>query len=336
MRASLTRLRHLYMSRDATVARRRELLTGAAGILAVVALLLVVGALYVVPFGKRSYTALLPEAQTVKTGDDVRLAGVPVGKVTALELTDDNVRMTFTVSSDVFVGAETTLDIRMLTIVGGHYVALEPAGTTSLGATAIPADRVRLPYNLLRAFQDAVEPIRAIDGTLLGADLDALSATLADSPDGVRSAVTGLGRFVDALQRQRTELAESISIAEELLGAVAQSRGSLGRLVEKVSLLETILTDKRAEARHAVGLLDSVVNRIGALEPAWRETLLPIAARIAELVPALDALGAQLQPLIDTVHGLGQQLNGYLPESGRVGLDASGATVCIPVAGRTC
>ncbi|MEV0686726.1 MlaD family protein [Nocardia sp. NPDC050378] len=342
----LAGLRKLTSSRDAEAVRRTELWAGFAGIAVLVVALVAVGALYAVPFGKGSYTALLPEAQSVRVGDDVRLAGVPVGKVTELELTDEHVEMTFTVDSAVFVGAETGLDIRMLTIVGGHYVALIPAGTRPLGRDPIPADRVRLPYNLAQAFQDAVEPIEKIDGNLLRANLEALSTSITAGPEGIRQTVDGIGRFVAALDRQRGDVAKAIAIADEQLGAVEQARGELGRLVEKVSLLETMLADKQSEVRVAVEQLDRVVSRLAGVQPTWESTLRPMAVKLAEAVPELIALGDRLQPVIDGVHDLAQRLSALVPAPGEVVIDQSGSTlsttpesgpsVCVPVPGRVC
>ncbi|GEM30289.1 putative Mce family protein [Nocardia neocaledoniensis NBRC 108232] len=335
-------MRSVVTSRDEAAVRRTELWAGLAGIVVLIGALLAVAALYAVPFGKRTYTALLPEAQAVRVGDDVRLAGVPVGAVTGLELTDTSVEMTFTVDGDVFVGAQTSLDIRMLTIVGGHYVALVPAGTDPLGQTPIPTDRVRLPYNLSQTFQDAVEPLRAIDGDQLRANLEALSGSITASPEGIRETVAGIGQFVAALDSQRVEVSKAIAIADEQLGAVEQARGELGRLVEKISLLETMLADKQSEVRVAVEQLDRVVSRLAGVQPSWESTLRPMAVKLADAVPELIALGDRLQPVIDGVHELAQRLSALVPPSGGVSVDQSGTTlgpdsaVCVPVAGRVC
>ncbi|MGY2062732.1 MlaD family protein, partial [Nocardia gipuzkoensis] len=104
--------------------RRREIRLGIAGVVLVAILAVGAGVLYVAPIGKKTYTADLAEAQSVKAGDDIRVAGISVGKVKSLELQPDRVIMRFTVDSKVFVGDQSTLDVRMLTVVGGNYVAL--------------------------------------------------------------------------------------------------------------------------------------------------------------------------------------------------------------------
>ncbi|MFD6106749.1 MlaD family protein, partial [Nocardia salmonicida] len=81
--------------------RAGELRWGIAGMCAAVLLLVAIGAVYVTgTTAERTYSAEMTQAGSVRTGDDVRLAGIPVGKVTALTLLPDRVRMEFTVAED--------------------------------------------------------------------------------------------------------------------------------------------------------------------------------------------------------------------------------------------
>ncbi|WP_067687681.1 MlaD family protein [Nocardia jejuensis] len=321
--------------RDAAAERRREIRLGALGVALVVSMLVAVAVLYAVPFGKRTYTAWLPEAQSVRTGDDVRLAGISVGTVRSLELTADHVIMTFTVDDSVFVGRETSLDVRMLTIVGGHYVALFPAGTAALGGGHIPADRVRLPYSLSDAFQDAVTPVRGIDGNGWRENLTAIADSLTAGPTGIRDMLDGVQHFVDVLDQQRAEVSRAIGIADEYIGTIDDARAVLGTLVTKINLLETVLGDKRTEVRTAVDTLDRVIARIAALQPSWQSTLRPMAEKLVATAPELEALGTRLQPLIDAVHQLGERMRGMLPTPGDAPADTA-LSFCVPVAGKSC
>lgn len=336
--------------RDAAAQRRWETRRGLFGALAVVIALVAVAVLYAVPFGKHTYTAELTEAQSVRAGDAVRLAGISVGKVESLELRPDRVLMTFTVDSAVFLGRETSLDIRMLTVVGGHYVALFPAGTTALGSERIPSDRVRLPYSLAEAFQDAAAPIRGVDGATLRGNLDALAGALTTAPDGLRQMLDGVEQFVDVLTQQRSDVSKAISISDEYLRGLVTARGELKRLVDKVNVLETVLGDKRTEVRLAVETLNRVVGRLAGVQPAWEGTLKPMAERIAAVVPELDRLGAQLEPLLGAAQALAGQLRalttaepGVTVDRSEVVLDAQAAIdpaafgeFCVPVRGRDC
>lgn len=329
---------------------RREVRLGIIGVALLVIGIVAAGTLYVVPFGKTTYTAELSEAQSVKEGDDIRLAGISVGSVKSLELKPDRVVMTFTVNSDVFLGDQTSLDVRMLTVVGGHYIALFPAGTAPLGDRPIPADRVRLPYSLIQTFQDATAPIAKIDGNTLRNNLAALDRSVDGAPEALRTTLDTVGGYVDAIDRQRTQVSNAIAVASEYVTMYDGAKTDLGRLMDNANLLETVLVDKRAELRESVALLNSVVQRLAALAPSWDSTLKPMAQQLAEALPRLEELGGKLEPMIASARDLTQRLRALVIPEGGIVIDRSGETiqapggvdpsaalgVCVPLPGKAC
>ncbi|RMI32717.1 MCE family protein [Nocardia stercoris] len=336
---------------DETGKRRREMRLGLTGVALVGAVAVGSATLYAVPVGKKTYTADLAEAQTVKAGDDIRVAGVPVGTVTSLDLLPDKVVMHFTVDSSVFVGDASTLDVRMLTVVGGYYVALTPAGREPLGSKAIPQDRVHLPYTLMQTFQDAITPLREVDGDTVRRNLTALSTSIDQAPDALRTTLDTLGTYVGALDRQRTQVASALSVADEYLTAYDGAKSDLGRLMDNVNLLETVLQNKKAELAESVGLLQSVIDRLALLAPAWDSTLKPKLQQLIDAMPALEDLGKRLGPVLDSVQSLQQRFAGMVDTGGAVHVDQSGQVVtapagtdtaallghtCVPVPGKDC
>ncbi|MFI7671261.1 MlaD family protein [Nocardia sp. NPDC049526] len=314
---------------------RKEVRLGIIGAVLVVIAMGAAAALYVIPFGKTTYTAELSEAQSVKSGDDIRLAGISVGTVKSLELKPDKVVMRFTVDSDVFIGDQTSLDVRMLTVVGGHYIALFPAGTEPLGDKPIPADRVRLPYSLIQTFQDATAPIGKIDGDTVRRNLAALDKSVAGAPDTLRTTLDTVGSYIDAIDRQRTQVSNAIAVADEYVTMYDGAKSDLRRLMENADLLETVLLDKRAELRESIALLNSVVQRVAALAPSWDSTLKPKAQQLADALPRLEQMGGRLEPIISSAHDLSQKLQGLVIPEGGIVVDRSGA-VCVPLPGKAC
>ncbi|MFC4125183.1 MlaD family protein [Nocardia rhizosphaerae] len=319
---------------DEATKRARELRMGIIGLSLVVLFIVGAGIVYVVPFGKHTYTAELAEAQSVREGDDVRLAGISVGSVTSLALKPDKVVMEFTVDRDVFVGDQTSLDIRMLTVVGGHYVALYPAGSRPLGEEPIPADRIRLPYSLIETFQDATTPLAAVDGDTVRENLAAASSAIESSPEALRTTLDTVGKYVDMLDRQRSQVSTSIAILDEYVSMYDGAKSDLGRLMDNVNLLEDVLLGRKAELAEAVRLLTSVVNRLATLAPSWESTLKPQARALADALPRIRELEGRFAPLLATVSSLQAKLAELAtPEAGIV-VDQS--DVCVPLPGKAC
>ncbi|MFD4356632.1 MlaD family protein [Nocardia sp. NPDC058518] len=322
--------------------RAGELRWGIAGMCAAVLLLVAIGAVYVTgTTSERTYSAEMTQAGSVRTGDDVRLAGIPVGKVTSLTLLPDRVRMEFTVDEDAFLGDQTTLDIRMLTFVGGYYVAVLPAGTKPLGDTVIPLERVIVPYNLTKAFQDAVAPVRRIDGTVFRRDLAALSTAIDKSPDAVRSTVRAAGDMVAILDKQNADISRALSIADEYLTALDANADVLRDLLITLGTLEEIIQVNKVQAAVSLRDMAVILHDLTPLGRAWDATIKQRVQPLADAIGPLEELVAQLGTLLDSVRAFEQQLLPLLPAGGGVSIDQSGATiqlptVCVPLPGGGC
>ncbi|MCC3317824.1 MULTISPECIES: MlaD family protein [Nocardia] len=318
----------------------REFRWGVAGALLMGVVLLASALVYVIPFGKSTYWAEMPELGSIKVGDNVRIAGVPVGSVKSVELGRRNVRMSFTIDHGIFIGDQTSLEIRMLTLIGGHYLAVTPTGKSSLRST-IPSDRVRLPYSLGRVFQDAVHPIADIDGDALRKNLTSMNRAIASGPSGIRRAVDAFASLVDVLDRQNRDVSDTLAMADEYIGAINNSKAILGELIASVNLMETVGLDKQAEIFEAVRLMDQLLSRIAALEPVYRSRLESVARSLADVKPELIRLGEGMGQIVTSTRDLLSRLQPIASSEEGVVVDQSASvvlaqSVCIPVPGKGC
>ncbi|MEC3958395.1 MlaD family protein [Nocardia sp. CDC153] len=316
---------------------RDDIRWGIAGLAVVVLLVIAIGAVYATgTTPEHTYRADLSQAGTIRTGDDVRVAGIPVGKVKSLTLLADRVRMEFSVAADTFVGDQSTLDVRMLTVVGGYYLALTPAGAKPLGDSVIPQDRVQLPYSLTRAFQDAIDPVAKIDGGMLRQDLAAVSQSVGGSPDSVRAALHAAGDLVGILDKQNADISRTLSMADEYLSALDANSDVLARLMNTFGTLEELIRNNKVVVSQALRDLAAVATDFTPLGRAWDNGLKDRAQTLADAIPTLSELGDRLGTLLDSVRGLEQRLRPLLPAGGGVSVDQSGASVpvasvCVPV-----
>jgi len=77
-----------------------------------------------------SYQAIFPSVGGLKTGDDVRIAGIKVGSVTAMELDPDwyEALVTINVEPGVSLSEDSFLSISSESLLGGNYIAIQPGG----------------------------------------------------------------------------------------------------------------------------------------------------------------------------------------------------------------
>lgn len=326
--------------RTASDSRRRELWIGVGAMVVAVAVMASVGILSVWKVGRDSYTAYAVDAQSISVGDEIRVAGLPVGSVTSLDLEPDRVRIGFSVDREVPVGDESSMQVRMLTVVGGHYISLTPAGAGPLGDGAIPVERVQLPYSLNEVFEDAIAPITELDGEGIGRSMEGIGDALATSPSSVRRMVDGLSQFAESLDRQKRQISQVLELVDEYSAALEQSEDQLAKFVRSVNQLETAVLGKQNEMRHAGALTVSAIQRLSALDSVYQSAYKPLMPLIAELVPAIGDISGLLDDMLASVRTLSRRAEVIL-SPGAIPVDDSGRVVaaepvCVPVPGRVC
>lgn len=326
---------------DDRAGSKRDVRWGVVSLVAVVAAAVGLTVVSTVHTGVRTYSAYLSDAASLRVGDDVRVAGIPAGTVTGLELEPDRVRMEFTVDRDVFVGDQTTLAVRMLTIVGGYFLAVLPAGSKPLGEQAIPGERVVLPYNLSRLFQDAIDPVAEIDGDVLRKNLAALGDAVDGSPDGFRRMIDAVDSIVGILDRQKAQVTQALAMSDEYLTALAENKAVVGRLIDRFRILQTLIENNIAIVGKSLDDLAVVTTQVAPLGQAWSAILADPAQSLADSVVGLESLAAPLGSLLTSVREFGDRLTALASRDGAIAVDDSDGTIttaplCIPLPGKSC
>jgi len=231
--------------------------------------------------GGDTYYAAFSESGGLKADDEVRIAGVRVGKVEQVELAGDHVRVAFRVESDSGFGTETRAAIKIKTLLGAMYLALEPAGSGQLPEGAeIPVERTSSPYDVVDAFSGLAETTERIDTDRLAKSLTTLAALTRNTPREFREALDGVSRLstsIAARDEQITTLLESLDRVTTVLD-------------ERDRDIVALMRDSDVLFRALVARRDAVHNLLVATTELSRELTTLIEQSQADLAPALDHL----------------------------------------------
>src|SRR5690606_32015543 len=94
------------------------------------------------PSGGIDLTARFGDVSGLVAGDDVRLGGLPVGRVQRVEVVDGEAVVDFTVDDDVDVPADSTIAVRWRNLIGQRYLALRPGDARARLADGDQVERV--------------------------------------------------------------------------------------------------------------------------------------------------------------------------------------------------
>lgn len=197
---------------------------------------------YVSPPGERTMVFYTTDAAAIRPGDSIRIAGITVGKVKELSIEPEQVKVRAMVDKEAFVGDQSQIQVRMLTIVGGYYVNLVSLGEKPLGDNPIPVERVSAPYNLMQALTDSTKVTDRVDPKPINESLNQVQAGLTGTNVETLSAIIDAGNaLTGTIEQQRGQIAEILGISDEYIRQLSQFSGKLQELVSKIAILEQTL-----------------------------------------------------------------------------------------------
>jgi len=201
--------------------------------------------------GGTGYTAYFAEAAGLQPGNEVRIAGVTVGRVTGVSLDRGKVAVTFQVRG-AWIGDRTTASIEIKTLLGDKYLALDPLGSAAQKpGRPIPLSRTRSPYDVTQAFGGIGQQISKINTAQLTRSLQTLSAAFAATPPYVRTALRGLAALSASVASRDAAVTSLLARARQVTGTLAREDSRFQALLGDGNLLLAELRQRQA-AIHAL------------------------------------------------------------------------------------
>jgi phospholipid/cholesterol/gamma-HCH transport system substrate-binding protein len=228
-------------------------------------------------------TGLLP-------GNEVRIAGVRIGKVDKVALKGKLADVTLKLDGDRRLTASNTLQLRYRNLVGERYVAIvegtgsadpmKPGSTVPLERTKNALDLTVL-FNGFRPLFQALDPktvndvsfeiIQTLQGE--GGTIDtllqrtaSLTTTLADKDAVIGRVVDNLTSVLDTVDKRDTDLNALITQLQRLAAGFAQDRKAIGSSIAGVADLTDatagLLLDIRPGLKGDIGALKDLAKNL--------------------------------------------------------------------------
>lgn len=216
-----------------------------------------------------SYSATFTDVSGLHEGDDVRVAGVRVGRVAAVELDGTLADVTFEVQTDQKLYTNTIASVKYQNIIGQRYVGLSPGPA---GDVRLLADHGRIPLEHTEPSFDITYLLRGFEPlfTLLDPkQVDNLT-------EGIIQALQGNNGSVLSLITQTSALAQTFAGPDEVLGDIITNLNTVvSNLASQNANLQTVITNtrdvmvalgyRRDELRASVGSITKTVERLATI-----------------------------------------------------------------------
>jgi phospholipid/cholesterol/gamma-HCH transport system substrate-binding protein len=275
---------------------RNPIVVGAIGLAVLAAVVLLAFRIDDLPFigGGTGYAAAFRDASGLAAGNEVRIAGVKVGKVDAVGLarhgTTPYVRVEFRITGDgVQLGRDTEATIRIKTVLGQKYLALEPDGTGRLKAgTEIPLEHTASPFDVLQAVNGLAGTLQTIDVKQLAQAFSVLSQAFQDTPASVQASLTGLSRLSQTIAGRDEELRTLLEHAHSVTTVLAQRDDEFRKLITDGNLLLDEVNRRRDAIHQLLVATTELSTQISGLVADNRTQLKPALQQLRGVVELLQ------------------------------------------------
>jgi phospholipid/cholesterol/gamma-HCH transport system substrate-binding protein len=266
-------------------------------------------------------TGLLPN-------DNVKVAGVPVGKVTGIKVVDGRARVSFTVRDDVRLPTDSKAAVRWRNLLGQRYVYLYPGQAATTLRPGSTITRTVSVVEIGELFNRLGPIVRAIDPDKVNQFLDSVVAALDGNEPKLRQAIADLSTLTSALAERDAAIGRLVENLNVLTGTVNSRDAQIRTVLDNLLAVATTFNENTDVLESAVVQLGSFNRDLGALLEGNRAqldrtitNLTTLADGVRRQLPNVDLLLARLDDgtkRLFAASRYGEWLNQTIP-CGRVG-----------------
>jgi len=284
-----------------------------------------------------TYQARFSDASGLKTGDDVRMFGVAVGKVAAISLDHDQALVRFTVQRGRPMYTASVLAIRYQTLTGQRYIDVrqpnQPTAVLTPGTT-VGVDHTVPSFDITALFNGLEPVLKEFSPAALNQFSASILAVIEGDGTGLGPALAAIEKLSDYVTDRQTVISTIFAnlklISDQIGGSSPHLVTLLQGLSDVVSALQQKvngLIDFAMTAPSALGPLNTLLDTLGFSYPNNPD--LDHDFRLLFPDPK-DAL-AQLGKLPGLLQALDNLLPPAGPSAGEVILTCTKGKAAVPV-----
>jgi phospholipid/cholesterol/gamma-HCH transport system substrate-binding protein len=262
-------------------------------------------------------------------GDDVRIVGVPVGKIDSIEPRAGDVKITMSVDHGVKVPDDAKALIISPNLVSSRFIQLAPAytgGPALSDGASIGLDRTAVPVE----WDEVKEQLTALSrelgpqqGSLQG-PLSSFVNQAADTFDGngdsFRQALRELSQTAGRLGDSRTDLFGTVRNLQVLVNALSNSNEQIVQFTNHVASVSQVLADSATDLDNTLGTLNQALGDVRGFLNDSNDALIKQVNKLTDFTSILTEHSDDIEQILHiTPNGLANFYNIYNPAQGTVG-----------------
>jgi phospholipid/cholesterol/gamma-HCH transport system substrate-binding protein len=278
--------------------------------------------------GRTQVVAYFDNSNGIFEGDEVRILGVPVGKINKIEPQPLRAKITFWFDGTVDVPADAKAVILSPGLVTDRAIQLTPAytgGPPLREGAVIPQERTAVPVEWddfrqqLEKLTDTLQPNQPGGVSTLGAFVNTAADNLRGQGVTIRDTVLKLSQAFSALGDHSSDIFSTVKNLSILVSALQSSTDLMGQLNRNLGTVSAVLADDPAEVAHAISDLNTAIGDVRGFLADNREGFGTFSDKLSSISTALDDSLDDVKELLHLLpNALQNFMNVYEPAHGSI------------------
>ena len=252
--------------------------------------------------------AYFVSSEGIYAGDEVRILGVPVGRIDKIEPQPQRAKITFWFDSTYQVPADAKAAILSPSLVAVRAIQLTPAytgGPVILDNAVIGQDRTAVPVEWddfrqqLQKLTDALQPTQPGGVSTLGALVNTSADNLRGQGAHIRDTLIKLSQAFSALGDHSSDIFSTVKNVSILVSALQDSAQLMRQLNHNLAAVTALLSNDPNEVGKLLSDISAAISNVSSFVANNRETLGTTSAKLASVTTALSE---SLDDLKQTLH----------------------------------
>jgi phospholipid/cholesterol/gamma-HCH transport system substrate-binding protein len=257
-------------------------------------------------FHGATFHAELTDANGLRTGAEVQVAGVRVGRVSKLRIGPQRVVVDFDVKGAT-LGKATRASVEVKSLLGEKFLNITSKGSGEMDAgSTIPLSRTDVSYDIVGTLGTLTTTTEGIDKKNLTSALGTLAETINAAAPEVKSSFTGLSRLSRTIASRDDEIENLLERSKNVTKLLDERKGDLVTLMQQADLVFAELQQRKQAIHSLLVNANQLAVQLKGVVKDNRKQLAPALAQMENVLSFLHAREDQIETLL---HNYGPYVN---------------------------
>jgi virulence factor Mce-like protein len=244
-------------------------------------------------------TATFDDATGLLRSDNVKVAGVVVGRVASVKIDQGRARVEFTVKDSVKVASDSQAVIRWRNLIGERYLYLYPGTASTVLRDGDRVARTRSVVDVGELFNRLGPIVKAVDPKDVNTFLDTIVQALDGNTDKIRESIDNLAVVAQSLGSRDQQIGRLIDNVNTVAGAINDRDAQIRTVLDNLVLISRTFSQN-------TDVLNTAVTELGDFSDNFGSLLANNQTQIDHIIANLNKIVAEVKvklPVLDTTLG---------------------------------